>query len=262
LGVLTWLNTPLRWAKISRETVWEGDLTMSDRPPGLGRGLFGYKRSAVEEAISVRDVMLRQIEARVQVAEANTARLEAELAALRESNAQLERQVHDLTPAAEPDGLEGAEVTGRFVHEELATVLSAAEESAGRIIVRARESTQRQVAEADRLWRDARSRYSRFSDWRDRVQPVLDSAQSKIDEVRTRIEEIPDQIRQALSPLAESVASLDGRLAEVSGTATSLPGLSDGNPVITIGEGGESIEGIEIMEARGVEAAQEVPAQP
>jgi hypothetical protein len=106
------------------------------------------------------------------------------------------------------------------LNEELATILGAAEESATRIIERARASTQQQVAEAERMWREAQDQISRFASWRDGVDPVLRNAQTKIEEVRTRIEEVPDQIRQALSPLAEAVASLDGDLTELSGASS------------------------------------------
>jgi FtsZ-binding cell division protein ZapB len=222
---------------------------MSDQPVALGRGLFGYKRSAVKQAISDRDVMLRQIEVRVLAAEANAARLEAEMADLRHSNSTLERQVQDLTPEEPaPVDVDEAEVTSRFLTEELAAVLAAAQESAGLIMERARVTSQRQIAQADRLTWSAKSQLSQLSAWRDKVEPALSSAQTKIDEVRTRIEEIPDQIREALSPLAEAVAALDGRLAEVSEAATPPPSLTrEGQDYFAIGEGGTLVEGIEII---------------
>lgn len=186
---------------------------MSEQPPSVNRRFFGMRRSAVTQMVSDRDVMLRQAEGRVRAAEAKVARLESDVAALQEANARLREETE--TNRGGGDG--GApDITTRFLNEELGTILTAAEESAGRIVDRARASTQQQVAEAERVWREAQTQVSKFAAWRDEVDPALRTAQAKIDEVRARIEQVPDQIREALAPLAESVASLDGDLAEVS----------------------------------------------
>jgi chromosome segregation ATPase len=186
---------------------------MSEQPPALGKGLFGYRRKAVNQLLSDRDVMLRQAEGRVRAAEAKVAQLENDLAAAQRSESQANQTAEQAAAAASSQ----AEVTTRFLNEELATILSAAEEAATRIVERARASSQEQVAEAHRIWGETQSQISRFAEWRERIDPVLRSAQAKIEEVRGRIEEVPDQIRQALSPLAEAVASLDSGLARVSG---------------------------------------------
>jgi chromosome segregation ATPase len=190
---------------------------MNDQPQSMNRSLFGVRRSAVHQMISDRDVMLRQAEGRVRAAESKVARLESEAAALQEANARLQQDLGALRSGADQGS---SDVTSRFVNEELGTILAAAEESATRIVERARASTQQQVAEAERVWREAQAQVSQFAAWRDQVDPVLRAAQAKIDDVRARIEEVPDQIRDALAPLAESVASLDGDLAEVTGADT------------------------------------------
>jgi predicted nuclease with TOPRIM domain len=200
---------------------------MSEQPPALGRGIFGYRRTAVNELISDRDVMLRQAEGRVRASETKVARLEAELAELQESNARLAEEVQqlraDLERGQESAGTEAepaAQLTHRLVNEELATILQAAEESAARIVERASSVTQQQVAESERMWREAQAQVSRFAAWRDRVDPILEGAAAKIEEVRGRIEDVPEQIRQALAPLADSIASLDGDLTDVSATTS------------------------------------------
>lgn len=217
---------------------------MTDQPPSMNRGLFGVRRSAVHQMISDRDVMLRQAEGRVRAAESKVARLESEAAALQEAHARLQQELSALRSGADTGS---SEVTSRFVNEELGTILAAAEESATRIVERARASTQQQVAEAERVWREAKAQVSQFAAWRDQVDPVLRSAQAKIDDVRARIEEVPDQIRDALAPLAESVASLDGDLAEVTGTATP--------PVLSSPAGEES------KEEAAVEATEVAPVE-
>lgn len=199
---------------------------MSEQLPSMNRRLFGIRRSSVNQMISDRDVMLRQAEGRVLAAEAKVARLESEVGALQEANARLQEEIEAIRGGGDGGATSSSpDVTTRFLNEELGTVLAAAEESASRIVDRARASTQQQVAEAERVWRETQTQVSKFAAWRDEVDPALRAAQAKIDEVRGRIEAVPDQIREALAPLAESVASLDGDLAEVA-AATGPPVLS------------------------------------
>jgi cell division septum initiation protein DivIVA len=196
-------------------------------PPALSKGLFGYRRSSVEQMLADRDEMLSQVETRARASEAKVADLEGHLAELESSNEALLHQIEDLRSqagsAAAATGAEEhetSELTTKFLSEELASILAAAEESASRIIERARGATQQQIADADRMWRDAQGQIARFATWRDRVDPIIRGTQSRIDEVRGRIEEVPDAIRQALAPLADVIATLDGDLSEVTAAGT------------------------------------------
>jgi predicted nuclease with TOPRIM domain len=194
---------------------------MSERPPA-GRGIFGVRRSEVERLIAERDAELQQARARIQAAEARVADVEAELSRLVERNEQLEGQVEELRSVGQGEaaGSDASELTPRFLSDELGTILSAAEESATRIMERARQATEQQVAEAERVWRETQAQIARLAAWRDRVDPLLRTTRARIDEARTRIAEVPDQIRQALVPLADAVASLEGDLADVARKAT------------------------------------------
>jgi chromosome segregation ATPase len=58
--------------------------TVTNQPSDIGRGLFGYRRSSVNQAISDRDIMLRQSENRAREAEARAADVEGRMAALQE----------------------------------------------------------------------------------------------------------------------------------------------------------------------------------
>src|SRR5437763_11276635 len=57
---------------------------MSNQPPGMGRGLFGYRRTSVNQAISDRDILICQSENRAESAERRSAGLEDQLAAMAE----------------------------------------------------------------------------------------------------------------------------------------------------------------------------------
>lgn len=229
---------------------------MNESSPLMTRGLFGIRRSAVNQLISDRDVLLRQAEGRVRAAEDKAARLESELAALQEANEKLQEE----TERSRNEPKEFApDVTRQFVTEELAGILTTAEQSANRILERARASTQLQVAEAERAWREAQAEVARVAAWRNRLDPVLRAAHSGIADVRARIDEVPDHIRQALSPLADSVASLSGELATVAGTPPPPSASGEAGPrVVEVPEAGangsEAGTG-EVVEVSSLEAA-------
>lgn len=253
---------------------------MGSDPPDLGKGLFGYRKSAVNQIIADRDIMLRQAEGRVRAAEAKVAELETEVSSFREQNARMDEQLDRLRsqldvvlrrtetghaaqgleeeappgasqadyeegsganrgypPGAyayggEPDRYQSApppppvteprkdDVTSRFLTEELAGILAAAEESAARIVERARASTQRQIMESNRLWREVQAEVARFASWRDQVEPAIRQVQSKVDSVRGLVDDVPERIRQALAPMADAISSIDADMAELASALT------------------------------------------
>jgi hypothetical protein len=121
---------------------------------------------------------------------------------------------HEAVPA-EPAPQPTEDITSRFLREELGEILKSAEESAARIVERARTTTQHQIAQSNRLWREVQNEVSRFAAWREEVEPVINTVQSKVSGVRTQIEEIPERIRQALAPMADAISSVDADLAEL-----------------------------------------------
>lgn len=124
---------------------------------------------------------------------------------------------------------ETTDITNRFLTEELAGVLAAAEESAGRIVERARTTTQRQIARSNRVWREVQAEVARFASWREEVEPVIRAVQSKVEGVRAEIEEVPERIRQALAPMADSISSIDTDLADLAAAC---------NPPLLLAPGG------------------------
>jgi hypothetical protein len=129
---------------------------------------------------------------------------------------------------------ETADITNRFLTEELAGILAAAEESAARIVERGRATTQRQIARSNRVWRDVQAEVSRFASWRQEVEPLIRNVQSKVEGVRSEIEEVPERIRQALAPMADSMSSIDADLAELAAAS---------NPPLLLAPGGLESEG-------------------
>jgi septal ring factor EnvC (AmiA/AmiB activator) len=117
--------------------------------------------------------------------------------------------------AADDAGAGSSEITARFLTEELAGILTAAEESAARIVERAQASTEQQIAEANRLWREVQGEIARFAAWRQEVEPIIEQVRDKVGEVREKVEAVPERIREALAPMADAISSVDADLAEL-----------------------------------------------
>ena len=161
-------------------------------------------------------------------------------------------------PAEQPPGSvspQSSDLTNRFLAEELKGILAAAEESAGRILERARVTSEQQIAQSNRLWREVQAELARFSSWREQVEPVIRAVHAKVEGVRSQIEEVPEKIRQALAPMADSISMIDSDLAELA--SASVPpllltpsGLDPGSPVHDWPIGGTALGNAERPEAR------------
>ena len=123
-------------------------------------------------------------------------------------------------PVPAPAPSRSSDSASKLVSDELAGILAAAEESAARIIERARSTTSRQVARSNRVWHDVQSEVSKFVAWRQGVEPVIGAVQSKVDAVRELIEGVPERIREALAPMAESISAIDADLADLAAAST------------------------------------------
>jgi hypothetical protein len=113
-----------------------------------------------------------------------------------------------------------SDVASKLVSDELAGLLAAAEESAARIIDRARAATEHQLARSDRVWQQVQTEVSKFVTWRQGVEPVISAVQFKVEGVRELIEQVPERIREALAPMAESISLIDADLAELATAST------------------------------------------
>ena len=103
----------------------------------------------------------------------------------------------------------------RFVSEELAPILQAAEAAARQMVDRARTASEARTAEADRRWNEVQEQVAALSEWRDRVEPGLRELQAAMTDVRTQIQQVPDRIREALDPIARAIAALDPVINDV-----------------------------------------------
>ena len=156
------------------------------------------------------------------------AELEATLREARERIDHLEDP--GARPPAEPvvviaDGPAESRGGPGFLAEELASILSAAQAAAGRMVERGREHSEARRREADRMWRQAREQWTALLSWQRQLEPRAQAVRMRIQDVRGRIVDVPGLIRQTLGPLAEAVASVDGALEDL-GIVASPPSLA------------------------------------
>jgi chromosome segregation ATPase len=220
-----------------------------DRDSGLGRGLFGYRRTSVDRLLSDREILLRQAEGRARAAEEKFGSVASELATLREQVARRDEEVARLrSEVAEMEGRgerpsedgEGSEQQGAVqpawqpresvttetvsreieavlqaadaVGQQIAGVLRAAEESAVRVVETTQATTRQQLVDAQRLWSEVNSAYTRFVSWQRDLEPVLVAFQQEMVGVKSRMDEIPDRVQEAFTPLSRSIATADERI--------------------------------------------------
>jgi chromosome segregation ATPase len=233
---------------------------MASEQKDIGKGLFGYRKGTVEQALADRDSLIRQAEERAEDAETRVEELEEHIARMQEQMGghdeqveeqvrllgeqlsakdrevtELRAQVEDLAARAEnASGADAGAPSPDTVGEEIARVLRSAEESAAMIVQRARETADRQTAESDRQWREMQATMARFASWRAEVDGKVEDLKSSITEIRRNIAEIPDRVRTAFGPLAESAAAADASQADHNEDMNSpllpAPGATGGHP--------------------------------
>ena len=153
---------------------------MSSQPPHLGKGVFGYRKSAVDQTLADRDAMLRHAEGRVRAGESKVAELERELAATRERNARMEE--HLMRLRSQSDAL-----TSRAV-------------------------------EVDRRWSEIEAEGERLASWREEAESAIGLFAQRLKELRVRLEEVPERVQHALSPLAAGVPCVEVLTGELTNT--------------------------------------------
>src|SRR5262249_4547848 len=91
-------------------------------------------------------------------------------------------------PAAAPD------LTSILAGEETAGVLQAAEQAARRIVERAQESAQMQLADMRQQRSDLEDHAAKLAAWREQLSSVIRPMAAEIEAFRSALEEIPQRI--------------------------------------------------------------------
>lgn len=245
----------------------------------LRKGLFGYRKTVVEQVLEDRELMVRAAEERVLRAERRVHELEAQLHSVKALNARLEGQMDqfgeqldslsarmdesietetsepvteaaiDEQPAVETEASAPRDpVASKLVAEELTSILIAGQVAAARMIERARDEAQRQIVEANRLLGEVHAGVRQFSSWRADVQPAIVRVQSFVDVVKNHIAQTPERVSNALAPLADVMFAIDSELAVLAGVCHSPFEDGDGRGP----EGGPADETFNVPEAHSI----------
>jgi len=133
-------------------------------------------------------------------------------------------ETYPSTPAADPAPESGGAMPA-FLRDEIAPLLSAAEQAAAQIVERAKDQARQDTEDLDRKRVEVEARVSDLVAWQERVEPAIQSLQAKIADIQRKIEEVPDLIRKALDPVASAISSLDPTLAEISSASKPVLGM-------------------------------------
>ncbi|MDP9342249.1 MAG: hypothetical protein M3Q23_09165 [Actinomycetota bacterium] len=213
---------------------------MSNQPPGMGRGLFGYRRTSVNQAISDRDILVRQAENRAEAAERRAAATEEQLTAaadrLKAHEAELGRVRGQLESTAE--AARGAQAQGEAArtlqaqlqsalqqHAELQAGFQAARQREARFAAELQAGRQREA----RLAEEVQEGLQREADLRARMEavphveppprpdrPDSDTVSEEVSRILKSAEESAAQITERARTAAEQ------RMAEAEASATQL----------------------------------------
>jgi chromosome segregation ATPase len=199
----------------------------------LRRRLFGYRPEDVRRVLSDREVTFAQADERARIAAAKLQEAEAqlgtlgialtdrevEISSLSEEVDDLRREVQELRQELEarPESAPVAapSLTAQFLAAGLAPILGAAEEAATEMLEHVWESTEQQIAEAERMHGELRTTLSSVESWRTGLEPLVSSVQRRLRETREGIREVPHRVEQALAPLAGIMDSLGDDLPEL-----------------------------------------------
>jgi ElaB/YqjD/DUF883 family membrane-anchored ribosome-binding protein len=203
---------------------------MRDGSAQIPRGLLGYRRRAVLRILDEREFVLRQAQERLDRADARLAELEEQLQARTDTVASMEKELDATREELERREGQLQEMWGRIasieeqspgrelsriIHDELARVLSTAQQAAEQIIDRARSTAESHLSQARRTMAEAEVERARIKAWRDQAGPYVALLRTRLTGVRERVLDVPATIQQALELVGQGVAAVDAGLADV-----------------------------------------------
>ena len=119
-------------------------------------------------------------------------------------------------PVAPPAPAPAApDLTSVLAGEEIAGVLQAAEQAARRIVERAQESAQMQLADMRQQRSDLEEHAAQLAAWREQLTAVIRPMAAEIEVFRSALEEIPQRISEAFALVADRVPAIQQDLADL-----------------------------------------------
>jgi chromosome segregation ATPase len=140
----------------------------------LGKGLFGYRRSEVQQLLTDRDLLLEEAERRMRASTARIEELESSLSEAGRRNASLDEKLAKLQTHVAALAARNAEVE--------------------KVAIQVRAEGQRVAA------------------WRKRLQMVSVTATPTLERFGLLLRDVPDRIQEALTPVAVNAPALLARM--------------------------------------------------
>jgi hypothetical protein len=107
------------------------------------------------------------------------------------------------------------DLTSVLAGEEITGVLQAAEQAARRIVERAQESAQMQLADMRKQRSELEDHAAQLAAWREQLSAVIRPMAAEIEAFRSSLEEIPQRISEAFALVADRVPAIQQDLAEL-----------------------------------------------
>ena len=194
-------------------------------------------RSRLEQRLADRAEEHADLESQMAAAQAEASWRAEEISRitqeLEEVTAAYEDQSRRLQVARE-------DATTYFLSEEIQRIVGSAQETARQMLDRTRTDAGRQVAEADRWWREVQTEIGRYASWRSQVEPMLFALQERVGEVRARVEELAGQATEASSSMTNALLSMDSGMGLLSMAFEAKPihgpllAPPDGTPIASL----------------------------
>ncbi len=159
-------------------------------PDQISKGLFGYRRSDVEQLLSDRDHMLRQAETRIRSAEARIGELEDALDHSENRNATVQGQMVQL-------------------HEQLAQMQQQIDGLAAR------------NAQVEQYAGRVRAEAQRMATWKEHIHGILVQMGPAVDRLLLLVDGAPARVEEALSPIATKMPMLVNLMKDFGQTSQS-----------------------------------------
>jgi hypothetical protein len=206
---------------------------------GIRRAIFGYRPGAVEQLLAERDAMQRAAEGVVLAAEARVAELERDIEQIRAGIDLRDAQVRQMESELAALERTATEEAPKLLSREVDSILSAAQETASRIVARARAVSQR---EAEQAGDDLHTHVARLVAWREEALPLMREVEANLRELRESVEGFGRRLAAALGPLERiPVDDLAESIAAVGPAVEAAPSMSDRIEVRESVPGGEEL---------------------
>lgn len=166
----------------------------------IGVGVLGYRRSRIRQLVLERDALAHEAEVQLRAAEGRILALRRELGAVRAELNDRDARINELTAQIEAFARDPERIPSTVLSEELNSILSTAQETAARMMERAKAVSERHLKEAAHFEQQLHDDLARMDEWRRQALPLIRAVQSRMGQIRAMLEEVTETIPEAVKP--------------------------------------------------------------